>query len=238
MKKTNQENIIKETKKESKNIDKSSEEQKVPQEVKKPTKNPKKKKRRNKKIPNIIKNLIVILIIIAIPFGIKIYKDMTHEETIINFGFKDVGVLVTQEWYGRIVEDSSMDRKIFKKYSIPFTKSRIIFSIDVMVSAGIDFKEIEYEIINENTIKIKLPKSEVYEPHQVKDSFKNYLSDESWFTDIAPEKVEELKNEVVERGTQQAIEAGLLTKADQNAKKIIEQMIKQKKEYNIIWEYK
>ena len=48
---------------------------------------------------------------------LNILKSMNHRETIIDFGFKDVGELVTQEWYGRILEDKAKDRKIFKNIS-------------------------------------------------------------------------------------------------------------------------
>ena len=32
------------------------------------------------------------------------------------------------------------DRKIFNKISVPFTESRIIFSLDVEVTAGLNFQ--------------------------------------------------------------------------------------------------
>ena len=49
---------------------------------------------------------------------------MNHRETIIDFGFKDVGELVTQEWYGKMLEVSSKDRKLFDTISVPFTESK------------------------------------------------------------------------------------------------------------------
>ncbi len=193
-----------------------------------------------KKIPLIGKIAIAaVIILILIGIGIKFSESLKHEETVLNFGFKDVGMLVTQEWYGRILQDSTKDRKLFNKLSIPFTESRIIFSLDVEVLAGINFEEIEYEIKDNNVVKIKLPKASVYKYYQVPNTYKNYLDNESWFTNIDSEERHALEDAVVEIGKEEALKTGLLDKADSNAKKIIEKMVKAKnKDYTIEWEYK
>ena len=210
----------------------------------KKNKNKQNTKKRLKKIMNKIPKIakitgIILVALILIMFGIKFSKSLTHKETVLDFGFKDVGMLVTQEYYGRILQDSTKDRKLFKKLSIPFTESRIIFSLDVEVLAGINFEEIEYEIKDDNVVKVKLPKSYVYKYYQVPNTYKNYLDDESWFTNIGSEERHKLEDSVVEIGKEEALNAGLLEKADANAKKIIEQMIKSKnKNLKIEWEYK
>lgn len=193
-----------------------------------------------KRIPTIIKITgIVVLLFIIIFLGIKYSKTMNHKETVLEFGFKDVGELVTQEWYGRVLEDSTKDRKLFNKYSIPFTKSRIIFSLDVEVTAGLNFEEIEWEKISEEEILIKLPKSKIYKYYQVPNTFNSYLDDESWFTNIDSKERHQLEDEVVEKGKNTALEAGILDKADKNAKTIITQMVKsQDKNLKIKWENK
>lgn len=193
-----------------------------------------------KRIPTIIKITgIVVLLFIIIFLGIKYSKTMNHKETVLEFGFKDVGELVTQEWYGRVLEDSAKDRKLFNKYSIPFTKSRIIFSLDVEVTAGLNFEEIEWEKISEEEILIKLPKSKIYKYYQVPNTFNSYLDDESWFTNIDSKERHQLEDEVVEKGKNTALEAGILDKADKNAKTIITQMVKsQDKNLKIKWETK
>jgi hypothetical protein len=167
-------------------------------------------------------------------------EKLTHRETLLNFGFKDVGELVTQEWYGRILEDSTKDRKIFNKVSIPFTTSRIIFSLDVEVQAGIDFREIEYEFSEDyKTVTISLPETKIYKYYQVPNTFKSYLDDESWFTNIDSKERHELEDLVVEKGKEEAIETGLIKKATDNAKVLIEQMIRAKnKDIKIEWKEK
>ena len=139
-----------------------------------------------------------------------------------------------------ILEDSSKDRKIFNKISVPFTESRIIFSLDVEVTAGLNFKEIEQDISEDGkTVTITLPKAKIYKYYQVPNTFNSYLDDESWFTNINSKERHDLEDAVVEKGKEKALEAGLLEKADKNAKTIIEQMVKAKdKDIDIIWKEK
>lgn len=197
---------------------------------------PKTEKRKEKKrlylgkfiktLPLAVKVITIIIVTgLLIGIGATIPNMIKSNETVIDFGFKNVGKLVTQEWYGRILEDSSKDRKIFNTISVPFTESRLIFSTDVEILAGVDFEQIKYEVLNEKVI-VTLPHSQVYKSYEVQGSFKSYLDDESWFTNINSTEQQELKDAIVEKGKNQAIESGLLDKADENAKNIIKNMIK------------
>ena len=200
-----------------------------------------KKTKEKIKISKAMKIITIFIILLFLVFlGFKYSKSLNHKETIIDFGFKDVGELVTQEWYGRILEDSTKDRKIFKKISVPFTESRIIFSLDVEVTAGLNFKEIEQDISEDGkTVTITIPKAKIYKYYQVPNTFNSYLDDESWFTNINSKERHDLEDAVVEKGKEKALEAGLLEKADKNAKTIIEQMVKAKdKDIDIIWKEK
>lgn len=178
--------------------------------------------------------------LIVFILGLSFSKVFNHSETILDFGFNDVGELVTQEWYGRILEDSSDDRKIFKKISIPFTTSRLIFSLDVEVLAGIDFRKIDYKISKDHSkITVILPKAKIYKYYQVPKTFKTYLDEESIFTNISSGKRHELEDVIVEKGKKKALDSGLLEKADNNAKILVEQMIKSKnKNIEIVWKEK
>lgn len=182
-----------------------------------------------KKTPFVAKTIILVIIAcLLIGIGTRISNDsnLNNDENVLMQEFKEVEFLVTQEWYGRIVEDSSKDRKIFNVISVPFTESRLIFSIDVEILAGVDFSKIEIEPFDETKIVIvRLPHSEIYKSYEVQNSFISYLDDESWFTNINSTEQQELIDKTVEKGKKQAIESGLLQKADENAKKIIENMI-------------
>lgn len=205
--------------------------------------NEKKIIKKQNKIINTIKNtkilipLLISILIILVLTGKIITNSLFHRETVLNFGFKDVGVLVTQEWYGRILEDNVKDRKLFNKIHIPYTNSRLIFSEDVEVLAGINFEDIKYKYDeNKKIIKITLPKSYVYKYYKVPNSHTTYLDDESLFSNINDEERAIIEDAVVEKGKQQALDAGLLEKADTNAKKIVKQMVKSvDKEIEIKW---
>ena len=190
----------------------------------------------------IISSLVLILIVGLILGIIGIFNNDKGKQVLLDFGFKDVGKLVTQEWYGRIIKDESKDRKFFEKYPIPGTKSRIIFSLDVEVIAGVEFNKIEWNLDDtKKVVNIKMPKSKIYKYYQVPNTFECYLEDESWFTNMSSEWRHKLEDEVVEEGRKQAIKLGILDKADKNAKTIIRQMIhsnEKTKDYKVEFEYK
>ena len=108
------------------------------------------------------------------------------------------------------------------------------------MTAGLNFKEIEQDISEDGkTVTITLPKAKIYKYYQVPNTFNSYLDDESWFTNINSKERHDLEDAVVEKGKEKALEAGLLEKADKNAKTIIEQMVKAKeKDIDIIWKEK
>jgi hypothetical protein len=196
------------------------------------------------KISNKIKFLtLIILTIVLILSGILMLNKIKTKEILLDFGFRDVGFLVTQEWYGKMLEVSSKDRKLFDTISIPFTESKIIFSMDIEVLAGINFEKIEYKIIEENKKKkiiINLPHSVIYKKYPVDGTFESYLESESWFTNINSKDQQKLRDNITQEGEKKAIESGILNKADENAKRIITNMIKANKstkDYEIEFKY-
>jgi len=184
---------------------------------------------------------IIIIAVVASGIYLKLNKE-NDKQVLLNFGFKDVGELVTQEWYGRILKDKSKDRKFFDLFPIPGTQSRLVFSLDVEVTAGVDFREIEWTKNDaKKVIYVKMPKAKVYKYYQVPNTFISYVEDESWFTNMTSEWRHKLEDQVVEDGKKKAVELGLLEKADKNAQSIITQMINSNemtKDYKVEFEYK
>ena len=184
----------------------------------------------------------VALVLVLLFAGSRIPSLIKTRETLIDFGFKNVGKLVTQQWYGRMVEDSSTDRTIKDLIHIPFTESRLIFSIDVEVLAAIDFAEIEYEMMEEeNKVVISLPHAEIYKAYEVQNSFKLYLESESIFNNISAEEQQAMKDKIVDDAKEKALETGLLDNADANAKTLITNMVRgneRTKDYDVEFQYK
>ena len=196
-----------------------------------------------KKCPKIIKRGILVVILIAIvALGINYSYVFNKEADTLSIEFKNVGELVTQSAFIRVLEDSTVNRTIFEKFEIPFTESRKMFSYIVQVDAAINFEEISIEDINESTktIKVKLPHSKIYNATPDLESFKSYIDSESWFSRIDSEKYNEALKDLTNQGKQDAIDNGILEKANENGKNIIESFIKSNKkykEYKVEYEY-
>ena len=112
------------------------------------------KKSKKTKIVKYLKNLLkvfflIIIIVATFIIGVKYSDSFKHEAYSQEIGFKNVGELVTQSAFLRILEDSSVDRKLFSTIKVPFTESRKIFSYIVQVDASINFEEIAIKNIDD-----------------------------------------------------------------------------------------
>lgn len=196
---------------------------------------------------SIVKYIVVILVLILIfIIGTKLSNGFNHKEKVISYGFKDMGFLITQEWYGCVLEDSKTDRTFFNLFKIPLTESRQIFSIDIEVFAGIEFKDIKYTIDHDNkNINVSLPHAVIQNTSTVDGSMQIYIDSESWFSRIDLEKNEEARESLKKKARQMALDSGIIEKAENNAEKLITNMIKNNgecsknacKDYEIIFKY-
>ncbi len=196
-----------------------------------------------KHCPKLVKKGIILVILIGIFYlGMKSNAIFTTKATTLDIGLKNVGELVTQSAFVRVLENSAFTRKLFDEYDIPFTESRMIFSYMVQVDASINFEDISIKNIDEENknITIILPHSKVYNSTLDLNSFEKYIDNESWFSRIDSEKYNEALKDVKKQGEQDAVNHGLLTKADENGRTLIESFIKSNdkyKDYNIEYEY-
>ena len=195
-----------------------------------------------KKIWNFIKFPLLIFIIGAsFIFGFK-YSDVFRTQTkTTKLGFQDVGELVTQTCYATIIQDNKKDREFFKLFKIPLTESRQIFSYDVEVDSSVNFEKIKYETDDTNKIiTISLPHSKIYKTYLNEESLKVYLDDESLFSNIDMTESNEARIQMKNQAEKDCKANGLLEKGDENAKKIIESMIKSNskyKDYKVDYKY-
>lgn len=206
-----------------------------------------------KRITRTINIVILVLVILLSFFYIREIKakevpSFEHEAYSQTIGFKDVGELVTQTAYIRVVEDSSIDRKLFEDsifptIKVPFTKSRLIFSYVVQVDASISFEEIVVKEIDDEAkiVYLKLPHAKIYkQPTLDLTTHKVYLDDESLFSRIDAEKQNELLNDMKEKAKNEALANGILDNADSNGRLLIENLIKgneKYKDYKVDYEY-
>lgn len=193
-----------------------------------------------KKIPRLFKIFIfLIIVLLIIYFGFS--NSFRTNIKVTDFGLRDMGELVTQTSYVTVMQDSQVDREFFKLFTIPFTKSRMIFSYDFTVDASVNFEEISYKI-NDITkeISVKIPHAKHYKTTIILDSQKVYLDDESLFSRIDENERNKAKLEMEDEATNTAINNNLLVEADNNAKRIITALFKSDttiKDYKITFEY-
>ena len=111
---------------------------------------------------------------------------------------------------------------------IPFTESKYVFSCDVVIKAGYDFADIDYDVERkEKVVTVHMPEAKILSSELKLDSFKVYHQQESIFNNIkVEENVEELKK--LKKQTEEDAKAnGLLENARTNAETLIKSFLAQ-----------
>lgn len=193
-------------------------------------------------LPTVLQiTLVVVILVLVFCLGTVTNSRFLTNTKSTKFGLEDVGELVTQTCYVTVVEDSKTNREFFNLFDIPFTESRQIFSYDVEVDASLNFKEILYDVDDNNEkIKVTLPHAKIYKATLNLFSFKVYLDSGNLFSRISLDKQNEALKSIEEQAVVDAKANGIIEAADNNAKTLIEGFIKGKdkyKDYEIIYEF-
>lgn len=182
-------------------------------------------------------SIIIVLAITGIIIGLQ--KFVFSDSKITKIGFEDIGELATQSVYCTEVNVTDASRKLFG-VDIPFTRSKYIYSYDIVIKAGYDFEEIEWEA-DGTTIKVKLPEARVLSSDIDMDSFKLYHEDESVFRQITMTENNDAIKTMKEKAEKDSIAKGLLDNARSNAETILTGFFANAydlKEYEIVFEDK
>ncbi len=153
---------------------------------------------------------------------VEIEKTISSET--IQEGLREMGVLITEEYYFTQVEDYSKTKTLFKFIT---TESGFVYSYDGTVSAGMDFNEIvvkKYD--NEKKISVAIPKASIQYVDVDYDSFKKYEEKEAMWNKISLEDYNISMKEFETAATNRAVERGILERADEGAKVIIENFVR------------
>ncbi len=135
----------------------------------------------------------------------------------------DMGTLVTADYSFTQVENYTKTKKVFSLIDV---NSSFLYSYDGVVYAGVNFKGITVDK-NEDTkkITIKVPKADITAVEIDYNSFKVYSEKEGFLNPFKIEDYNMAQKEFDDKARTMAKEKGLLTKADANAKKIIETFV-------------
>ena len=173
---------------------------------------------------------------------VAVYEEAATEVNIkvINSEIQEIGELATTEYLYTNAGKFEDPMQLFGK-SVPFTTKSFIAKWDGIIKAGVDITKVTAEI-NElkKEIVIYIPEAEILSHEIDSNSIETLDQKDGLFNKVKVEDVREFDAKSKEAMEQRAIENGLLEKAYENAKGIIEKLVnndavKQQK-YTIVFE--
>lgn len=126
----------------------------------------------------------------------------------------------------------------FENTTFLWWTKKTLFSIDVIIKAGVDLKE-GFEVIpvDDETVKLRLPPAKLLLVDADEPSIYEYFTNGSIFGDIIKNDINKLIYELKEGAKKDAVEKrGLLYIAEENLKKILKNIIIQSGYKNVIFE--
>lgn len=147
---------------------------------------------------------------------------VTVNTQIIEDGLKEMGTLITEEYYFTQVEEyKSSERKwIFD------SNASMTFSYDGVVTAGIDCNKVTIEKDDENkTVTVKLPKADIIDVVVDFESFKIYEEKNGLWNKLDMSKFNNSLIEFENAARAKALEKGILKSADESAQKMISSFV-------------
>jgi hypothetical protein len=152
---------------------------------------------------------------------VEVEKTITAD--VLQDGLNDMGVLITEEYYFTQVENYEKTKTILNFFT---SSSNFIYSYDGVVTAGIDCGEIAVEKNDTNkVITITVPPAEIRYIDIDYDSFQMYSEQEGLWNSMSMEDYNDSLVEFEDLARENAIDKGVLEKADENAKTIIENFV-------------
>lgn len=148
----------------------------------------------------------------------------TTDFSIIEDGLNDMGFLITQEYYFTQVEEYTKEKQI----AFWTSKSSFTYSYDGIVEAGVDFSKVKVSANDKDKIiTITIPDSEIHTVTIDENSFKEYDSDNKFWNPIKPKDLNNAQKEFKEKAKANAIDKGVLERADTQAETIIKNFVAQ-----------
>jgi len=172
---------------------------------------------------------------------VAVYAEASKEVTIslIESEIKEIGELATIEYLYTDAGKFEDPKELFG-VNIPFSTKSFIAKWDGTIKAGVQIDKIIVEINDaRKEIVIHMPKAEILS-HEIGDNIETLDEKDGLFNPIKVDDVREFDAVSKEAMEQRAIENGILDKAYENAKEIIEKLVNndvvQEQGYTIIFE--
>ncbi|HEO8422078.1 Uncharacterised protein [Mycobacteroides abscessus subsp. abscessus] len=189
------------------------------------------KNRLNKKIMLFL-SIIVVLLIVGI---VGLWKIAFPKEPVVRTGayleqMKDLSTLATSQAFVKTILEKE-DNEIFGKgieTNIPGTKRKILLVVPGTLTAGVDLSAItedQFELNEEEkSMRILLPKADFLQDPSINfDEVETYSVSGIFRGDVKWEEAYSLMDEAKEIMKEEAIEQGILVKAEENAEKTLKE---------------
>ncbi len=152
---------------------------------------------------------------------VEVEKEITTD--IIEEGLKDMGVLVTEEYWFKEVTTIDSSKTMAWVVTVD---SKVIMSYEGEIFAGIDFNEIKVEKDDaRGIIYVKLPDAYIMTCSLDLDSFELYEEKVSKWNMLSMKDYNGSLQELESRAQERALERGILDKAQENAEVLIKNFI-------------
>ena len=150
--------------------------------------------------------------------------DTKVDINVISNEVQSIGELASMEYLYTDAGQFSDPRQIFGM-DIPFTTKSFVAKWDGVIKAGIDVTQIAVTVDESTkTITIHLPPAQILS-HEIGDNIETLDQEDGLFNPITVDDVREFDNLAKQNMEERAIENGLLEKADENARAIIESLL-------------
>ena len=144
---------------------------------------------------------------------------------ILTDGVRELGLLVTDEYYFTEVVSYSSIKKLWK-IDLGITESSYLASYDGVVRAGVDLSAASIEKDEANKrITVTLPAAEITDVDIDPESFQLYSEKAGVGNPISAEDFNNSLIELESTAREKALERGLLTRADENARALVRNVI-------------
>ena len=171
--------------------------------------------------------LMVVVMIVSVSIASKGLPSNQNVEpdvvTIdINGSIKNIGELATAEYGYKLAQIASKPSKEIAGFKIPFTSSKVIYSYEGMIKAGIKFQDIEVVVNEEDkTIHVNMPDAEILSSEVLFDSLTVYDESYSAVNTLTFSDMNLSLSNLQSEAEKNALEGGLLKRAEENAQNIV-----------------
>lgn len=158
------------------------------------------------------------------------FQPITVEKAIsaqvISDGLRELGKLVTEEYYFTDVLSYSSALKFLGTFNVPFTTSGFLVSYDGVVTAGVDFEKIEV-IKDEDSklITVRLPAPEIMNVDIDPESFVLHAEKTGLGNPVSVSDFNRSLAELESSAREKAVDKGLLIRAGENAERVISHFV-------------